>query len=70
MTLDEEVTRKVAAWQRATGTTNAEVCDALGISETTLLNRKRGRASWKLSEAGRLAQRMGVTFDELLCIGR
>lgn len=70
MELDEEVTRRLAAWQRATGATNAEVCAAVGISETTLLNRKRGRISWKLSEVGRLARRMGVTFDELLGIGQ
>lgn len=66
MDLDEEVARKVAAWQRETGATNAEVCKALCISETTLRDRKAAAHSWRLFEVELLAKLMGVTLDELL----
>ena len=69
MTLDEEIARKVAAWQRETGTTNAEVCKALCISETTLRGRKAAAYSWRLWEVELLAELMDTTLDELLGIG-
>ena len=69
MELDEQVARKLIAWQRETGTTNAEVCKALCISETTLRDRKAAAHSWRLLEVELLAKLMGVTADELLCNG-
>ena len=66
MELDERVARKLIAWQRETGTTNAEVCKALCIGKTTLRDRKAAAHSWRLSEVEWLAELMGVTLDELL----
>lgn len=68
MTLDEEIARKVAAWQRETRTTNAEVCDALGIGKSALRERKGGRVSWRLSEVEGLSKLMGESFDGLMGI--
>ena len=69
MELDERVARKLIAWQRETGTTNAEVCKALCIGKTTLRSRKAAADSWRLLEVELLAKLMGVTADELLCNG-
>ena len=68
MTLDEEIARKVAAWQRETGTTNGEVCEALGIGKTALCERKGGRVSWRLSEVEGLSKLMGESLDGLMGI--
>lgn len=69
MELDEQVARKLIAWQRETGTTDAEVCKALCIGKTTLRDRKAAAHSWRLWEVELLAELMDTTLDELLGIG-
>ena len=69
MELDERVPRKLIAWQRETGTTDAEVCKALYIGKTTLRGRKAAAYSWRLWEVELLAELMDTTLDELLGIG-
>lgn len=56
----------LGAYMLRTQTTKRQVADRLGIkSTTTLKNKLEGKSEFSLSEAGKLAQLLGVTIDEL-----
>lgn len=56
----------LGAYMLKTKTTKRQVADHLGIKSTTTLNHKlEGKSEFSLSEAGKLAQLLGCTLDEL-----
>lgn len=64
--LNRAVSAKLDSWKRDTGTTDAQICDALGISASSLRRRRTGASEWRVSEVFKLCGLMGCTASEII----
>lgn len=56
----------VGAYLERTDTTKAELANQMAISRTSFYNKMDGTTEFTLSEAGKLAEILGITTDQLL----
>lgn len=64
--MNQQVSSKMDRWKRETGTTDAQICDALGISTSSLRRRRTGANEWRISEVFKLCGLMGCTASEII----
>ena len=64
--MNQQVSFKMDSWKRETGATDAQICDALGISASSLRRRRAGATEWRISEVFKLCGLMGCTASEII----
>ena len=62
------MTNPLAEKITAAGYTQAEVADALGVTQTTVSRKISGKSAWKVSELAQLAMLLGLTPAQVLAI--
>jgi transcriptional regulator with XRE-family HTH domain len=60
------VRSSVAALMHATGESQADVADALGVSQAQVSRRQSGSAAWSLADCDALAAHFGIDVLDLL----
>ena len=64
--LSELVSQEVRAWMARQGIKQAELAEALGITQQAVSHRLTGRTSWNLDDLEPVAALLGVSVSELL----
>ena len=62
------MTNPLAEKITAAGYTQAEVADALGVTQTTVSRKIAGKSAWKVAELAQLAMLLGLTPAQVLAI--
>lgn len=66
LSLGERVRSSVAALMHATGESQADVADALGVSQAQVSRRQSGSAAWSLADCDALAAHFGIDVLDLV----
>ncbi|MET7619088.1 helix-turn-helix transcriptional regulator [Streptomyces sp. NPDC005408] len=66
MSLRETLQLTVAALMHATGDSQSELAEALGLTQTQVSRRQAGRTAWTLDDCDSLAAHFGVPVLDLL----
>lgn len=61
----EAIKERLGAYLAGSGSTKANVAEALGVSTTTLNAKLRGESEWTLAQGFALADLMGCSVDDL-----
>ena len=64
--LSEIVSEEVRAWMARRGIRQAQLAEALGISQQSVSMRLTGRTSWNVDDLEPVAQLLGVSVSQLL----
>ena len=62
------MTNRLAEKITAAGYTQADVADALGVTQTTVSRKISGKSAWKVSELAQLAMLLGMTPAQVLAL--